>query len=139
METEDKKDLIVKFPEDEKQISSASPVEQSIGTTQATPDNPFDKGAELLPRALSAIKENFKEAIFLFIVLGYIFVAAFGHMEKIENYVGYFFVFLVSIFIYKIWDKIKSKDIFYIIIILILLSYQIFTRFSVSILNWLWK
>ena len=67
MGTEDKKDLIVKFPEDEKQVSSASPVEQSIGATQATPDNPFDKGAELLPRALSAIKENFKEAIFLFI------------------------------------------------------------------------
>jgi len=126
---EDKRDLLVKFPEEK------SPSGNTLGLT--SPNNPVDKAADFLPRALAAIKENFKESVFLFITLGYIFIAAFGHMEKIENYVGYFFVFLISTLIYKIWDKIRSRDILYILIIIVLLFYIVFIKFNISILNWL--
>src|SRR3989344_4005201 len=103
MDIEDKKNLIVKFPE------------ESTGTTIGgeSPNNPVDKAADFLPRALVSIKENFKEAIFLFVILSYTFIAAFGHMERIRNYVGYFFVFMASILVYKIWDKFTVRDILY--------------------------
>ena len=53
MDIEDKKNLIVKFPE------------ESTGTTIGgeSPNNPVDKAADFLPRALVSIKENFKEEL----------------------------------------------------------------------------
>ena len=53
MATEDEeKKLTVKFPEDK----------SSGGTVLfTTPHNPVDKAADFLPRALNAIKENFRE------------------------------------------------------------------------------
>jgi len=132
MTTENKENLLVKFPEEP---SLGTPVETPINATPSGPDNPVDKAAAFLPRALSAIKENFKESVFLFIVVGYIFIAAFGHMERIDNYVGYFAVFLLSILIYKIWDKIKVRDILYILIIIILSSYLVIIKFNIPVLN----
>lgn len=128
METEEEKKLLVKFPED------SSPSNNTLVVT--TPNNSVDKAADFLPRALVAIKEYFKESAFLFIVVGYIFIAAFGHMEKLENYVGYFFVILFSIFMYKIWDLIKLKDILYIVIIMGLLFYLLSIKLDISVLSW---
>ena len=132
MDAEDKKNLLVKFPEE--QISSGVPVSTPIG---ASPNNPVDKAADFLPRALSSIKENFREAVFLFGMLGYIFIAAFGHMEKISNYIGYFLVFLIGVLFYKACNKITSKDILYWFVILILIIYILYTKFDISIIGWL--
>lgn len=126
MDTDNKKNLIVKFPEDKSPSS----------LTNTAPNNPVDKAADFLPRALASIKENFKEAVFLFGILGYVFIAAFGHMEKISNYTGYFFIFLVGIIFYNIWNKITSKDFLYWFIIVILIIYVLYIRFNISVVNW---
>ena len=93
MEKDDKKNLLVKFPEDKAPSS----------LTNTAPNNSVEQVADFLPRALSAIKGNFKEAVFLFGILGYIFIAAFGHMEKIENYIGFLFIFLLGVISYNLW------------------------------------
>ena len=123
MGTEEKKDLTIKFPEDQ------SPQGTSL---ISTPQNPVDKAADFLPRALTSIKENFREAVFLFVILGYIFVAALGHMERIQNYAGYFFVFVLSVVLYKLWDKVTIRDVLYLLIIIALIVYIIAMRFGVS-------
>jgi len=130
MEEDNKKNLIVKFPEDK---SSPGTV---LGSGN-TPNNSVEEVADFLPRALDSIKENFREAVFLFIILGYIFIAAFGHMEKIENYVGYLLIFLVGILVYKIWDKITLRDIFYWILIIVLGTYFLIEKFGDVIIMWL--
>jgi len=124
MDTENKKDLLVKFPEEESSLEK--PVETAINATPPTPNNTVDKVADFLPRALNAVKDNFKESVFLFGMLGYVFIAAFGHMEKMQNYLGFFFVFLVGIVFYKLWDKITLKNVLYLLIIIIILLINIF-------------
>lgn len=111
--------------------------ENDVQTTGTSPDNPVDKAADFLPRALIAIKQYFKEAVFLLFILGYIFIAAFGHMEKIQNYIGYLIVILIGILVYKIWDKITIKDFIYIFLVLILVTYILWLKFGHSIINWL--
>ena len=126
MEEIDTKNLLVKFPEGQ---------DQSSTIVALAPNNPVDKAADFLPRALKAIRDNFKEAAFLFILLGYIFIAALGHMERIQNYLGYFFVISASVLLYKVWDKFSLKDILYFLIILVLLFYVIHLKFNVNFLN----
>lgn len=111
--------------------------EKDISTTGTTPDNLVEKAADFLPRALIAIKEYFKEAVFLVFTLGYIFIAAFGHMEKFQNYIGYFFVMVVGIILYRIWEKILPWDVIYIVIIFLLGSYVVFLEFGDKIINWI--
>ncbi len=126
MVIEDKKELLVKFPED------------STGTIigGVPPNNPVDKAADFLPRALLAIRDNFKEAVFLFVMLSYTFIAAFGHMERIRNYLGYFFVLITGMFLYKIWDKFTWRDLLYILVIMFLLIYIVSIHFNISIPKW---
>ena len=123
----EEKDLIIKFPEDKSPSGTA---------LTSTPSNPVDQAADFLPRALVSIRGNFKESVFLFIIVGYIFIAAFGHMERLDNYIGYFSVILLSIFMYKIWDKFKIKDTLYIIVIIILLTCFLLEKFNIHVLNW---
>lgn len=129
MKREDNRNLIVKFPENAAQ--SGSTIEAS------PPNNTVEKAADFLPRALVAVKENFKESVFLSIVLGYAFIAAFGHMEKFQNYVGFFSVFSINILIYKFSNKVTLKDIFYILIIIFLLIHISLSKFDVVIPSWL--
>lgn len=126
MKIKDNKEPSIKFPED---ITPDTVIAPSL-------NNPVDKVADLLPRALFSVKENFKEAVFLFGILGYIFIAAFGHMEKVQNYVGYFFVFLVSVLLYKMWDKIHLRDVLYSAMILGLVIYILWIKLGTSLINW---
>ncbi len=128
MSTNEEQQLIVKFPEDQATTGTAT---TAVGTVLgATPNNVVDKAADFLPRALSSIKENFSEAVFLFSILGYIFIAAFGHMEKIQNYFGYFFVVSVSIIFYKMGRKITLKDILYLSVIIALIIFTLLMRYG---------
>jgi len=109
--------------------------EKGVPTTGFSPNNPVDKAADFLPRALIAIKEYFKEAVFIFFTLGYVFIAAFGHMERLQNYIGYLIVLLMGILFYKVWDKITAKDCIYNIVILALVLYILWLKFGYLIIR----
>jgi len=102
----------------------------SSGTSITTPNNPVDQAADFLPRALTAIKVNFKEAVFLSLMVGYVFIAAFGHMQTMQNYLGFFAVLLIGIIFYAIWEKITLKDILYLVLIILLSAYILCFKFN---------
>jgi cobalamin biosynthesis protein CbiD len=131
MENNQTENPVVRFPENEGANETV--------LAGNTPNNPVDKVADFLPRALSAIREYFRESIFLFGLVGYIFIAAFGHMEKMSNYLGYFTVILIYFSVYTLWNKIKKNDVVYIFIIILLITYISYTRYGNLILELLKK
>lgn len=125
MDEKNKSDLEIQF-------SKGTPESNSV-VAPSSPNNPVDQAADFLPRALVCIREYFKEAIFLMFILSYSFIAALGHMERIRNYLGYFSLFIISIIVYYLWNKVSVKDILYLIIILLLIMIIILNKFNIII------
>lgn len=105
------------------------------GSVGQLPINAVEKAAEFIPRALIAVENKFSVVAYLLSVFGYIFIAASGHMERFKDYFGYFSVLLITLFFYKIYNKITKRDVEYLIIIALLMIYIVFSRYDYLILN----